>query len=99
MADATIGFLTVLLRGETATAYNVANPSGEIAIRDLAQLVAGLFPEREVGVRIEIPTSRGSYLQSPIPQQIPSIKRITQLGWAPTTRLSEGFRRTIESYI
>lgn len=98
VADATLGFLTVLLRGETATAYNVANPAGEIAIRDLADLVAGLFPERGIGVRVEIPASHGSYLPSPIPRQIPSIERIARLGWAPTTGVAEGFRRTIESY-
>jgi len=99
IADATIGFFTVLLRGDKAEAYNVANPDAEISIKDLAVLVADLFPERDVGVKFEVPVSNNAYLKSPISRSCPSIKKVKDLGWKPTIGLKEGFRRTIESYL
>lgn len=99
IADATIGFLTVLLKGGKAEAYNIANPEAEISIGDLAVLVANLFPERGVGVRIEISTSSNSYLKSPISRSCPSIEKIKSLGWTPTISLKDGFRQTIQSYL
>jgi nucleoside-diphosphate-sugar epimerase len=99
IADATIGFLTVLLKGGKAEAYNIANPEAEISIGDLAVLVANLFPERGVGVRIEMSTSSNSYLKSPISRSCPSIEKIKSLGWTPTISLKDGFRQTIQSYL
>jgi UDP-glucuronate decarboxylase len=99
ISDATSGFLTVLLSGEQGQAYNVANPYCEISIRDLAHTVAGLFPERKIGVRFDIPTDSDTYLRSPILRQIPSIEKIMSLGWTPETGLAEGFKKTISSYI
>jgi nucleoside-diphosphate-sugar epimerase len=99
IADATIGFLTVLLMGDKAEAYNVANPDAEISIKDLAVLVADLFPERDVGVKFEVPVSNNAYLKSPISRSCPSIEKVKKLGWMPTVSLEDGFRRTIQSYL
>jgi UDP-glucuronate decarboxylase len=99
IADATIGFLTILLRGSKAEAYNVANPDAEITIRDLATLIAKLFPERGIGVRFEVPATTNAYLKSPISRSCPSIEKIKDLGWVPTVSLTDGFRRTIQSYL
>lgn len=98
IADATIGFLTVLLSGGKAQAYNVANPDAEISIRDLATVVAGLFPERGIGTRFVVPVSSDAYVKSPISRSCPSIHKIRDLGWLPTTGVSDGFRRTIHSF-
>ncbi len=98
IADATAAFLTVLLTGEKATAYNVGNPDAEISIRNLATLVANLFPERRIGTFFSEPKS-GTYLKSPVMRACPSIQKIRQLGWYPTTGLEDGFRRTIQAYL
>jgi nucleoside-diphosphate-sugar epimerase len=98
IADATIGFLTVLLTGGKAEAYNVANPDAEISIRDLATLVAGLFPERGISTRFEVPVCSDAYLKSPISRSCPSIQKMQDLSWFPTIGLHDGFRRTIQSY-
>jgi UDP-glucuronate decarboxylase len=95
VADATLGFFTVLLRGESAQAYNVANPNAEISMLDLAQLVANLFPERCSGVRLAVAPSGNQYLKSSIMRSCPSIEKIGRLGWTPAVDLAEGFRRTI----
>lgn len=99
IADATIGFLTVLLTGEKSEAYNVGNPAAEIAIRDLATMIAGIFPERRIETRFEIPVSSNAYLKSPISRSCPSIGKISGLGWSPTVGLEDGFRRTIQSFL
>lgn len=99
IADATVGFLTVLLKGMNAQAYNVSNPDTEISMCDLANTVAGLFPERGVGVRFEIPQTTNGYLRSPIVRSCPSIEKVSQLGWVPRVGIAEGFRRTIQSFL
>jgi len=98
IADATIGFLTVLLTGGKAEAYNVGNPMAEISIRDLATVIAGLFPERGIGTRFEVAESSHAYLKSPIARSCPSIEKINALGWSPTVGIEDGFRRTIQSF-
>ena len=43
LADAVVGFFTVLLKGESTHAYNIGNEEGEISIRDLATMLVSLF--------------------------------------------------------
>ncbi len=97
IADATIAFLTVLMKGAKAEAYNVGNPHAEISIRDLAVNLTKLFPERNIEACFEAPVDSSSYLKSPIPRSCPSIEKISKLNWAPTTTIEVGFRRTILS--
>jgi UDP-glucuronate decarboxylase len=99
IADATVGFLTVLLTGGKAEAYNVGNPEAEISIRDLATEVAGLFPERGIGTQFDVPTSNNAYLKSPISRSCPSIEKIKSLGWSPIVSVKNGFHRTIQSFL
>lgn len=53
--DAADGFFRVLFSGRPGEAYNVASDKDVISVKDLANIVAGLFPERKISVR-----SRGS---------------------------------------
>lgn len=99
VSDAVIAFLTVLFKGERNEAYNVANPDAEISIKELAQLVANIFPERNIGVKLRDPTYSNAYLNSPILRSCPSIEKIGAIGWAPKINLKDGFRRTIQSYL
>lgn len=99
ISDATIGFLTVILKGANFEAYNVGNPDSEISMKDLAALIANLFPERAINVRIELPSNAIGYLKSPISRSFPSIEKIKKLGWVPSVGLKDGFRRTIQSYL
>jgi len=97
--DATLGFITVLLKGAPAEAYNVANPSTEISMLNLAHVVASLYPERGVGVSFKSQPFGNAYLKSPIVQSCPSIHKISQIGWEPRIGIAEGFRRTIDSFL
>lgn len=54
---------------------------------------------RGVGVHFDISASTNAYLQSPVPHASPSIEKISQLGWMPSIGISEGFTRTILSFL
>ena len=99
IADATSGFFRVLLQGEKAEAYNVANSDAEISIRNLAYTLANLFDDRKVGVVLENRDDAASYLTSPIDRALPNIDKVKKLNWLPTTGIEIGFKRTIESYL
>jgi UDP-glucuronate decarboxylase len=98
LSDATVGFFTVLLNGDSGIPYNVGNDQAEISIIDLAHLIANLFPEKLLQVIKESSQTNNEYLRSPILRNCPDITHIRSLGWAPTTNLACGFKRTIESY-
>lgn len=94
LADATEAFFRVLLLGQTAEAYNVANASAECSIAGLAQVLAEQF-----GIAVEYQIRRDSvYLPSPIPFGRPDTAKIEALGWKATTGIAEGFARTVNSY-
>jgi nucleoside-diphosphate-sugar epimerase len=95
VADATLGFLTVMFHGDDRKAYNVANPMQEVSIGELAEIVAALAPHP--GVRVERISGPAAKWAFPASFRRPSIDAIKSLGWSPTTGVSEGFRRAIEA--
>lgn len=98
LSDAVIGFFTVLLGGETGQAYNVGNPSGAISIRALADLLVELYPHFGLRVvRVDKPVD--GYVKSPISINVPNIDKLRLLGWRPQLTPSEGFQRTISSFL
>lgn len=96
-SDAVAGFFTVLLTGESARPYNVANPAGELSVIELAELMVGLYPEKKLVVERRAPTGNSSYLPSTFNRLIPDVRQLTALGWAPTITPAQGFRRMIEA--
>lgn len=99
VSDAVIGFLTVLTKGEIGQAYNIGNPACEISIRDLAGIIASLFPERNIKVQVGEHPKDNSYLRSPLLRSCPAVDKVVALGWKPKIDIEDGFRRTIESYL
>jgi UDP-glucuronate decarboxylase len=97
LADATVGFFTVLLRGNIGEAYNVGSES-ECSILDLAEMLCCLFPERNCRVIRQERLSGDPYLPSSVSGGHFDISKIRKLGWEPTTSIEEGFRRTVRSY-
>lgn len=98
VSDAIVAYLKVLLDGECATAYNVANLKGESSIYDLATLLVSLYPEKHLKVvRNTQSLSEASKMKSPLVRAIPDCTKIERLGWSPTTSIADGFKRTIDS--
>jgi len=95
LSDATKAFFAVLLKGEKGQAYNIANPSAEMSIADLADLLVALFPEKHLTVRKK---AFHSELASKLASTMPDISKVMALGWKPETDVGVGFRRTIDSF-
>ncbi len=97
LADATLGFFTVILKGKPGEAYNVATDH-EISIIDLAKLLAEkVFPERNLKVVMKRDVSK-NYLRMNFPRTAVDISKLKALGWKLSFPIEEGFKRTVESH-
>jgi nucleoside-diphosphate-sugar epimerase len=97
LADATVAYFTVLLRGNSGEAYNVGSDS-ECSILDLAEMLCGIFPERNLKVIRQERNQDDTYVASAIAGGHFDLSKIRSLGWEPTTSIEEGFKRTVRSY-
>lgn len=98
IADAVLGYFMVLLNGRDGEAYNVANSEGRCSIRELAQILCELFPEKHLSVICE--TRSDSYLENQHKvHPAYSTEKIEKLGWKTHYSLEAGFKRTVESFI
>lgn len=97
VADATRGFFRVLLQGKEGEAYNVGNDQCEMSIKELAETLVNLFPEKKLAVIQSSPGLSG-YMPSRVSRISPDISKIKSLEWSPVTGIKEGFHRTVESY-
>jgi len=98
ISDAIIGFLTVLISGKDAEAYNIGNPEAEISIRDLALEIVDLRPELKLRVKFNAKDDGNKYIKSPVSRACPSIDKVSHIGWIPSIGIKEGFNRTIKSF-
>ena len=92
-------FFTVLLKGSNREAYNIANPSCEISIKDLAKVLKESYPERVKKINILEKSSNNLYLPSQIKRSYPNIEKIAKLGWQPSISIKNGFERTVNSFL
>ena len=94
--DAVEGLLTVLLKGQPATPYNLANPQAELSVKELAELLVSIGLDLGLPTRLEQRPPPGGYLPSPFNRLVPDIGRLRLLGWTPRVGAREGFTRFIE---
>lgn len=97
LSDATLAYFLILTKGVNNEAYNVANEQGIISIKELAQIIVGLFPEKGLKVRFEPPNE--SYMPSPILSCDVKTAKLNALGFTPKVSIEEGFSKTIRSYL
>lgn len=95
VADAVLGLFVAHLIGEDRV-YNVADPYGNVTIRQLAETFAAARPEK--GLRLEFANPDDDRSYSPVASLGLSAERLGALGWAPHHTLAEGVNRTIASY-
>ena len=100
VADAVIAYFKVLLDGEEAKAYNVGGDEAhEISIKDLSELLVGLYPEKNLKVIQDINKDDLTYtiMRTPQKQVLPKLDRIRSLAWDATTDVKDCFMRTIDA--
>jgi len=98
VSDAVAGFFAVLLAGEPATAYNVANSAADLSVMQLAQLLVDLYPEKRLQVEQRMIAANSRQLPSMVSHIVPDTSRLTGLGWRADVDPAAGFRRMIEAY-
>lgn len=95
VTDAVLGLFTVLFAGEPGQAYNLANETEPIAIKDLAHLIASM----KAGIRVihDIPKDslKGYCNYRRTALDTTSLER---LGWHPQVTLKSGLRRVFHKF-
>lgn len=95
ITDGLSALLKILLDGKNGESYNVGNNKEYVSIRELAELLVSLFPEKKLKLSVSARIESG-YQSIPENQSIPlDIKKLNKLGWVPTVTIKEGFYRTI----
>jgi len=96
ITDAVIGLLTVFLRGNVATPYNVANSMAELSVLELAEMLIQLYSEKGLCIKRKTSTKEQITDRTPFEKMIPDISRLMSLGWAPSVEPADGFVRFVD---
>jgi nucleoside-diphosphate-sugar epimerase len=93
VADAVSGLLTVLLRGKSGEAYNIADISSDIRLKDLADILARISNKKVV---FEIPDAVETAGYSKATKARIDGSKVKELGWNPLYDMEHGLSRTVE---
>ena len=96
VADAVNAMFLIMDKGEDAL-YNVANEANLISIRDLAEMMVTLLPDRTCKVRFSEEAAKLQYL--PFKLAILDTSKVRDLGWKPVTDIKTMFKWTLESFL
>ena len=78
VVDCVAALLFILLKGENCQAYNIADESSNISIRELAELVAGIGGKKVVIDLPDVDEKRGFNV---VMKSVFSIEKLKSLGW------------------
>ena len=92
VADSVSGLLTILLCGERGEAYNIADESSDIMLKDLAGIIAGARGKQVV---FELPDAVEAAGYSKATKARLDGSKLRKLGWRPLYDIKEGLNRTI----
>jgi len=92
-ADAASGLLWILLAGESGEAYNIADISGDITLKDLASIIAEMNGKKVV---FELPDAVEAAGYSRATKARLDGSKIRALGWKPMYNIKTGMERTVK---
>ena len=93
MADAISGLLTIILKGESGEAYNIADEASNITLKDLAKIIADHAGKKVV---FEIPDATEAAGYSKATKALLDGSKLKKLGWKPCYGIKEGIERTLD---
>ena len=90
--DCASGILYVLLKGENCEAYNIADTTSNITIKELAEMVADIGGKKVV---IENPDEKERSGYNVVKKSVFAIDKLQSLGWSVTGTMREKMKSTI----
>jgi nucleoside-diphosphate-sugar epimerase len=99
ITDAIDGILRATLSGDANQVYNLANETEPYPIRDVAQMLSEIFPERNINIVFaneKDSVFSGGYSKIPLVQMDTS--KLEKLSWKSKVSLREGMKRTVQYY-
>ena len=97
VTDTCTALLKIMLDGERAAPYNIANKASDVTIRGFARAACEVFPERDIHLSFankEDEAEPVTPADAPTPEILSSDK-LMSLGWVPKVDLKEGIRRSV----
>jgi len=96
ITDFIIGLFIILFnKDNNNNIFNLANTEQTISILQLAKLLVKLS-NKKTNIKIK-KCINSSYLKSPIEYLNPSIDKLKNLGWFPTVKIEDGFKRVLHN--
>lgn len=98
ITDAVSGYFTVLLDGKDGDAYNVCNTDQYVSVRQLAECLANLYPDRHIHVVQKERSTAEHYTENVLlldSESTPDNAKLKKLGWEAKVGIKEGFSRVV----
>lgn len=92
VVDCVSALLHILLKGESGEAYNIADASSNISIRELAETIANIGGCKVV---IDVPDAEEKKGYNVVTKSVFDTGKIAKLGWMPRTTIEEGIKHII----
>ena len=93
VADAVSGLLYCLLLGKNGEAYNIADSGSDIALKDLAGIIAAYVGKEVI---FELPDATEAAGYSKATKALLDPAKLNALGWKAAYNMEEGLRHTID---
>lgn len=96
ISDAVSAMFKIILKSKDI-AYNATNNDNEVSIKELAEIIVNLCPEKKSKLVFDIEEEKEGYDYSTFKFCLISSDKIrTELDWKPKYSIEEGFERTLE---
>ena len=92
VVDCVSALLHILLKGESGEAYNIADASSNISIRELAETIASIGGCKVV---IDVPDAEEKKGYNVVTKSVFDTGKISKLGWMSRTTIEDGIRHII----
>ena len=94
VVDCVAALLFILLKGESGQAYNVADESSNITIKQLAEMIAAIEDKKVI---LQLPADQEKAGYNVVTKSTFSTKKLIDLGWTPLDgKMEDKMRATIE---
>lgn len=94
VVDCAAALLHILLKGQSANAYNVADPDATLSIREMAQLIADAAGRTVEFATAEAAESKGYTI---VTRSLFDVGKLRGLGWSPMGNVRDNICKTLKA--